>query len=304
MIGGSSRVLAQFILLALTWGASFLFIKVGLEGLSPAQVVLARLGGGALTLAVLCAATRAPLPRSLSVWAHAGVVGVLLCVLPFLLFAMAEQHITSGLAAIYNASTPLMTMLIATVALPEDRPSGWRVVGLVCGLAGVIVVLSPWQGFLAGSGAAQAACLLATASYGAAYVYLRRFLLPNQLPALVVAAMQVGTGALVMVVLSPAIVLQPMHLSGRVIASMALLGVFGTGLAYIWNVNVVTAWGATGASTVTYLTPLVGVVLGVVVLAEKLAWNQPLGGCLVVIGVALTRIRGPVQAESQATLPG
>jgi drug/metabolite transporter (DMT)-like permease len=285
----SPRVAAQFTLLAITWGASFLFIKIGLEGLSPAQVVLGRLSGGALALGAISALTRAALPRSPVVWAHATVVGLLLCVVPFLLFAWAEQHISSGLASIYNATTPLMTMLVAVLALPEERPTRWRLAGLLCGLLGVLVVLGPWHGVAAASGIAQAACLAATASYGIAFVYLRRFLAPRQLPALVVATLQVGIGALVMIALTPAIATEPVRLTARVVVSMAILGVLGTGLAYVWNTNVVSAWGATTASAVTYATPVVGVLLGILILGEHLSWNQPLGALLVIAGIVLTR---------------
>src|SRR5262245_37061851 len=123
-------VLVQYVLLALAWGASFLFIKIGLEGLSPGQVVLGRLVAGAATLALLCLMTRRALPSAPVVWAHLTVVAVLLCVAPFLLFAWAEQHISSGLASIYNATTPLMTMVVALALLPQERLSRDRILGL------------------------------------------------------------------------------------------------------------------------------------------------------------------------------
>lgn len=114
-------VLAQYVALALAGGASFLFIKIGLEGLSPAQVVLGRLLAGAVALGAVTAWTRHRLPREAVVWAHLAVVAVLLCVVPFLLFAWAEVQISSGLASIYNATTPLMTALVAVAALPAER---------------------------------------------------------------------------------------------------------------------------------------------------------------------------------------
>ncbi len=284
-------VLIQFILLAMTWGSSFLLIKIGLAGLAPTQVVLARLAGGAVTLVVLMVISGTRIPPIGAIWAHLGVVAVTLCVLPFLLFAWAEQHISSGLASIYNATTPLMTMLVAAIVLPEERPTSRRLAGLLVGLIGVLVVLGAWHGITGGSGAAQAACLLATASYGAAFVYLRRFLAHRAIPALSVATVQVCIGAAVMLALAPFVAAQPVHLTARVVVSVLLLGVLGTGLAYVWNTNVVTLWGATTASTVTYLTPVIGVSLGVLVLAEPITWNQPVGAALVIAGVALTRAR-------------
>lgn len=243
-----AKVLTQFVLLACAWGASFLFIKVGLEGLSPTQVVLGRLVTGTAALAVIAAATRQPLRRSPAVWAHLAVVAVLLCVVPFLLFAWAEQHVDSGLASIYNATTPLMTTLVALVALPGERPSR---VGLVAGFTGVVVVLAPWQG-VAGTITAQAACLVATFCYGLAFVYLRRFISPLGLPTVAVTTVQVSIGAVLMLLAAPFVATTPVHLTWPVVLSVTALGVVGTGLAYVWNTNVVAGWGATKASTVTY----------------------------------------------------
>jgi drug/metabolite transporter (DMT)-like permease len=297
----SGSVVVQFLALASAWGAGFLFMKVGLEGLSPAQVVLVRLVAGAVVLGVIAAVRRERPPRELVVWAHLAVVAVLLCVAPFLLFAWAMQHVSSGLASIYNATTPLMTMLVALVALPQERPTRSRLAGLLTGFAGVLVVLAPWRGLGGGAGLAQAACLLATASYGIAFVYLRRFVAPRRLPVVTVASVQVGIAAVIMLALTPVIALDRTQMTPRVVASVLALGVFGSGLAYVWNTNVIAAWGATNASTVTYLIPVVSVALGVFVLAERVTWNEPIGAALVAAGFAISQNR--VRRKRSAALP-
>ena len=284
-------VLLQFLLLALTWGASFLFVAIALEGLSPAQVVLGRLVTGAVALALICLIGRHRLPPFGKVWVHLFVVSLLLCVIPFLLFAWAQQDISSGLASIYNATTPLMTMLISLIALREERPTRNRTVGIAVGFLGVVVVLGPWSGLGGGTALAQLACLGATASYGAAFVYLRRYVSPRGLAAIPVATVQVGLGAVVMLALAPAIAIAPVSLSLPVVLAVLALGALGTGLAYVWNTNIVGAWGATNASTVTYLTPVVGVALGVIVLAEQISWNEPVGAAIVILGIAITQGR-------------
>ena len=283
----------QFTALALAWGSSFLFIKEGLAGLSPAQVTAARLTIGALTLAVTAAVLRAPLIRDRRAVAHIAVVAVLLCVLPFTLFAWAEQRIDSAVASIINSTTPLMTVAVTLVALRSERPSRNQLRGLMIGFAGVLVVLAPWQLGASGSIAGQLACLAATASYGVAFVHLRRFVTPLGLPAPSVALYQVAIGA---VLIDGWILLGDRHqavASPRVVAAMVALGVFGTGLAYLWNTNIVAAWGAAAGSSVTYLTPVVGVLLGVTVLGERLTWNQPVGGLVVIAGIVLSRVPAP-----------
>jgi drug/metabolite transporter (DMT)-like permease len=282
-----SLVLAQFGVLATVWGASFLFIKVGLRGLSPTQVSSARVWFGALTLVAISAVRRRPLPRQSVAYAHLFVVGLLLCVLPFTLFAYGETRISSGLASIINATTPLLTMVVASVFLPAERPTAARLVGLGLGFAGVLVVFAPWRGVGTGSLLGELACLGATTCYGCAFVYLRRFVLPLRLDPVTVALIQVGLAGVVLLVAAPFVSSDPIHVTWAVLGAMLALGVLGTGLAYVMNTNVVAGLGATAASTVTYLTPVVGVVLGVVVLGERISWNEPVGGLVVILGVAL-----------------
>jgi len=292
----------MFVALAVTWGASFLFIKIGLEGLTPEQVVWGRLMLGAAALVTVSAITRTPLPRDLGVWGHLLVMALLLCVLPFSLFAWAEQHVSSGIASILNATTPLMTVIVGLVVLPQERLTRDRVAGLLVGFAGVLVVLGVWNLSTGGELGGQLACLGATACYGVGFVYLRRFVAGRNLPALTTATVQVLLGAVVMLVATPFIAAPAPVLTGRVVGAMALLGLAGTGLAYVWNTAIVTRWGATNASTVTYLTPLVGVVLGVLVLDEHATWNQPVGALLVIAGIVVAqgRLHGRVRLLRRA----
>lgn len=301
----------MFVALAATWGSSFLLIKIGLEGLTPEQVVWGRLVVGAAALLAVSAATRTSLPRDPRLWGHLVVVALLLCVVPFSLFAWAEQHVSSGMASVLNATTPLMTMLVGLVALSQERLSRERLTGLLLGFAGVLVVVGIWDRSAGGELVGQLGCLGATASYGVGFVYLRRFVSGRQLPALSVATPQVLLGALIMVVATP-IVMEPAPvLTPRIVGAIALLGVAGTGLAYVWNTAIVQRWGATNAATVTYLTPLVGVLLGVVVLGEDATWNQPVGALVVVAGVVISqgRVRPPrrlieaTDQESAAAAP-
>lgn len=112
--------------------------------------------------------------------------------------------------------------------------------------------------------------------------------------------LNIGIAAVIMLLLTPLIALTPVTLDVWIVLSLVLLGCLGTGVAYIWNQNVLRAWGPTRASTVTYITPVVGVVLGVVILGEHLSWNEPVGAAVVFVGILLAqdrlRLRGPARA--------
>ncbi len=221
--------------------------------------------------------------------------------IPYSLFAWAEQHVTSGVASIYNATTPIMTALLATLAFRVERLGRRQLAGIALGIVGVVVIIGPWRlapdAEASASGqpllelAGQLACLGAALCYGITFGYLRRFLTHRGIPGVVTAFMQIGMGAAAMVLTTPFLATGPVSLDLPVVLSLVVLGVVGTGLAYLWNMNVLLAWGPTATSTVTYITPVVGVALGILVLGETLHWNEPAGAVLVLLGVLLSQGR-------------
>jgi len=290
--------LAPYLLLTLVWGASFLFIEVGLEVLSPGQVALARVLLGAVALVAVLAISRTGLPTTWELWKHLAVVGLTFNAIPFVLFAWAQTHISSILAGIWNATTPLWTVVMGLAIFHAVRPTRRVVGGLVLGFLGVVVVLGPWtlldpqldSGFVVGT----VACLTATAGYGFAATYTGKYLTghsvrsPAQYPA---AQLLVATGALALVVVPQGD--PPVSLPPNVVLAMTALGVLGTGLAYVLLYRVVALAGAVTATTVTYLIPVVSTTLGIVVLGETLTWNEPAGAVLVLAGAWLTRPPAP-----------
>lgn len=294
----------QFLGMGLVWGSSFLFMKVALTGVSFGQVAWTRLELGALTLGVVMLVGRYRLPREGVVWVHFLVIGVVNCVVPYLLFAWAEQYVSSSIASIYNATTPIMTALLATLAFRVERLVGSQVLGIGIGVLGVVVIIGPWRyTSITGDLRGQLACLGATACYGFALGYMRKFLSHRDITGSVFAFMSIGISAAVMLLLTPVVALHPVRLDVWIAGSLVLLGALGTGFAYIWNVNVLRAWGPTSTSTVTYITPVVGVLLGVLLLGESLSWNQPVGAVLVLLGILFTqrRLRLPPRRSSVVT---
>src|SRR4051794_21730088 len=137
----------QLLLVALIWGASFMFIKVELDaGLAPVHIAFLRCALGAPALLLILAVTRDRLPRDRSLWRHLLVLGALMNAAPFALFAYGETEVSSLLAGIFNALTPLMTLLFSIGLLPDEPPTAEKVAGLGLGFLGVLVVLAPWQG--------------------------------------------------------------------------------------------------------------------------------------------------------------
>jgi drug/metabolite transporter (DMT)-like permease len=288
---------AKYLMLALIWGSSFLLMKVGLRTLAPLQISGLRIFAGTATLLALLAATGGRLPREPRVWGHLVVSGIFLSVLPFSLFALGEERVSSALAGIGNATTPLAAVFFALVLLPSDRLSPRKLAAVVIGFVGVVVIMQPWESAgrpdLWGFGMT----LVAGACYGFGWTYNRRFLAHADLGGLSMPTALLTVGSVLMVwwLAHRSTVAAPWALhadpaGGSWVAPLVavlVLGVVGTGLAYMLQFDVVRGAGATVSTTVTYLIPVVSVVLGVVVLGERLAWPQLLGAAIVLLSAVV-----------------
>ncbi|MFJ9691285.1 DMT family transporter [Kitasatospora sp. NPDC101183] len=294
---GVRRWLPAFVALSAIWGASFALIKVAVDaGVPPVWVALWRCLAGALTLWAVLVARGEPVPRDRALWGHSAVVAVLLNTVPFTLFSYGETRISSVLAGVMNATTPLFTVLFAVLTVPEERrPGARRVVGLALGFAGVLTVLGVWHGLGSGAAAGGAACLAAACCYGAGFAYMRRFLAGRAESVTTLSALQIGCAAAQLALVAPLAAGAPHWPGGGAAAALLVLGAMGTGVAYLLNLGVVRAAGTTVASAVTYVTPLWSTLLGAALLSEPVGWNALAGGALVIAAVSLTRPR-PVPA--------
>jgi drug/metabolite transporter (DMT)-like permease len=292
----SASTLVAYVALALTWGSSFLLMKVALNEFSPSQVAVGRILVGAVTLTTLMIATRRTWPRERWLWGHMAVVSVFLCVIPFLLFAWAETYLPSGVGAILNSTTPIWTAVAMTILVRGTRLRRGQILGIVLGAGGVLMIMGVWQVVTApaflGSLPAQAACLGATASYGLAFAWMTRFVNGRHVyDSITIASVQLANAAAVSLTLAPLIATTRIVVEPVPTLALLTLGVLGTGVAYVWNTRVIIAWGSLAASTVTYLIPLVGVVLGILILRERLSWHEPLGALVVIVSVMLVQKR-------------
>lgn len=289
---GVSGVAIAYIALALVWGSSFFFIKIGLTGLSAGQVAFARIALGALTLVAIMVATRRKWPKDRRVWLHMIAIGAAMCALPFTLYAWAETVVPSTVASIVNAATPIMTLLLTPLLLRTEKLSRTQTLGLFIGIVGVVVLVGPWR-LIVSNGSVSIpgilACLGATACYGFGALYMRRFLAGVKYDSITVAAMQMVMATALMLLVAPFIAISPITTSVPVVLSMLALGVLGSGIAYIWYTTIIREWGPARASTVTYLTPVVGVTFGALFLGEGVHWNEPLGGLVVILGIVASQ---------------
>lgn len=277
--------------LALLWGANFLWIALALRGFTPVQLTFGRMILGAAVLLPIVVLRRERLPRDVRTWAHLAVAGLVANSAPYLLFALAETRISSGAAGTLNATTPLWTLAFAVALGQERRPAPGQVAGFLLGFVGCLVMFSPWQGggldVLGG-----AYCLAAALSYAISFVYMRRYLTPRNLSPLTLSASQLlaATAWITFALLfDPASdTSAPGFLPWT---ALLILGLFGTGIAYVINYTLIRSEGASSASVVIYLVPVVALTLGTTVAAEPLSASLVAGAALVLIGVVLSQNR-------------
>jgi len=283
--------LPAYIALGLVWGCSFIFIKLGLEFLTPFGVAFGRCALGAITLLIVVKFKKIKLPSDKQIWFKLWVVAMLLNVIPGILFAYAEVHVTSVLAGIINAATPLATLVVMLIAFREEKLKVEQIQGLIVGGIGVLVVLGIWQGIGDNQLNGVIALLIAVTCYGISFPYSKRNIIPLGLKPESAAATQLVTAS---------ITLLPLYLFDGIsndyyrvnnVLAMVALGVLGSGFAYIWNFSIIQAAGSSIASTVTYLTPVVAVFVGWLFLGEKIAWHEPAGALLVILGAAISQGR-------------
>lgn len=281
----------KFLFLGTIWGSSFLFVSFGLDVLTPTGIGFWRSAIGAITLLIVLLVLRIKFVRGWKTWFKLWIAGLFMSAIPAVLFGFAQQNVTSALAAIVNASTPIFTVLAILIAFRAEKPKATVLVGLGVGLIGVFIVLGIWRGFGENDPLAIAALILAVTCYGIGTPFLRKYVEPLNLRPEAAVFGQVSTSALTLLpfYLSGAIFTGPLNFNS--VASMLTLGIFGTGLAYVLYYRLLAQVGSAIGSAVTYMSPIVGVILGLLVLGEQITWNEPVGALIVLFGAAVAQGR-------------
>lgn len=272
--------------LAALWGPSFLFIKVAVQEIPPFSLVLGRVSIGAAFLVVALLIQRRRLPNDRQLWRHFAVMAMLHNALPWILLSWGEQHIDSALASILNGTTPLFTIILAHFWVKDDRMTASKLLGVLIGFLGLFLLILP--SLAAGIQSTTwglIAVALAAALYGIAIIYSRLHL--RGLAPLVAPTSQLLLATLYMFPLS-LVIDRPWtlpDLSAAALSSLVALGILGTGLAFILYYRLIETADSTYVSMVTYLIPVFGVILGVVVLDEQLNRFTIAGFVFILLGV-------------------
>ncbi len=275
--------------LSLLWGGSFFFIEILVKHLPPLTIVTARVGLATMALWAIVFALKIPLPKTRQHWTALCVVGFLNNALPFCLIVWGQTHISSGLASIFNATTPFFTVLVAGTLLADEGFTKRKMLGLLVGLIGTVVLIGPEAlNGLTGSMLGQLAVMGAALSYAFAAVYSRRFKAWGLSP-LTVATGQVSMATLMLLPLMIYIDQPWTDLSLPIEAIGAILGlaIFSTVIAYILYFRLIASAGATNAALVTFLIPISAILLGVTILGETFTGLQAAGMGLIGLGLLI-----------------
>lgn len=286
-----------FILLGAIWSSSFMWIKIALQEIGPITLVAFRVLFGLLFGVVVIYLQRIRWPRTFKEWIPLLVLGFGNIAIPFFLISWGEQSIDSAVASILNATTPLFTILIAHYLLHDDKMTAPKVLGLLMGFAGVVILMSKDIGASLGSLLGQFAIVLASAFYAGGAVYARRT--TQGMPGIMRSAGPLFPATVVMwaaMFLAESPVKIPQL--GSTWIALLFLGVLGSGFAFVLSYYLLHEIGPTRTSMVTYLFPLGGVILGVVFLNEDLSWQLVLGAVLIVLSLIVANMQSQKQEQS------
>ena len=279
-----------FILLGAIWSSSFMWIKIAVEEIGPITLVAFRVLFGLIFGFAVILVTRQKLSRDLREWLPLLLLGITNVAIPFFLISWGEQVIDSAVAAILDATVPLFAIVIAHLALHDDKITLPKILGLLMGFAGVVVLMSKDLGGSTGSILGQAAVVLASVFYAGSSVYARK---STEAASGIMRSVGPLISSTVVMLLAVPLAESPFRLPQLPITWIALiwLGVFGSGVAFIMVYYLIHAIGPTRTTMVTYLFPLGGVLLGVGFLGEQLTWQLVAGAVLIVASLAVANLQ-------------
>lgn len=285
-----------FWLVGIIWGSSFLLIRIAVKELRPIEIVFIRTAIAAIGLNAVIALRGVPFPRDWRTLRAIIIIGLGNVVAPFLLITWGEQYVPSSLAAVLQSTAALFTLVIAHFAFVDERMNRQKIIGLLVGFIGVIVLFSPEltpEKLATGNIVGGLAVVVASLFY-ATFTSFSRKIIQGKVEPIVMAG---GTMAVAALATAPLAFFSEsgfttlISLDGGIIGAAVLLGVLNTFIAYLFYYSVVRELGAARASMVTYIVPPVGLALGALFLQEEVGVFLLLGTALIFSGIAIVNVK-------------
>ncbi|HHN8372509.1 TPA: DMT family transporter [Morganella morganii] len=299
----NSKTAAAFAFLGIIWGTNFIFMRQASEWISPVQIVFLRVLCGFVPIAVMAWMQKAVRREHLKYTGHFLVMALLATVIYYWAFASGTSLLLSGVSGVLSGAIPLFSFIVAAIFLRQEKITVMRLCGLMLGFAGVILIAKPWQ--ISGESISLAGVgymILGSLSVGISFVYAKKFLADKQIAPLALTTYQIGLALLILACITPFTGITAIAQDST--ASLGLiigLGLLGTGVAYLTYYYLILNLGAVVASSVTYIPPVVALLVGFLAANEQLGVTEILSMVLIMSGVFLLQrpSRRP-EAEKEA----
>lgn len=299
----NSKTAAAFAFLGIIWGTNFIFMRQASEWISPVQIVFLRVLCGFVPIAVMAWMQKAVRREHLKYTGHFLVMALLATVIYYWAFASGTSLLLSGVSGVLSGAIPLFSFIVAAIFLRQEKITVMRLCGLMLGFAGVILIAKPWQ--VSGESISLAGVgymILGSLSVGISFVYAKKFLADKQIAPLALTTYQIGLALLILACITPFTGITAIAQDST--ASLGLiigLGLLGTGVAYLTYYYLILNLGAVVASSVTYIPPVVALIVGFLAANEQLGVTEILSMVLIMSGVFLLQrpSRRP-EAEKEA----
>lgn len=289
----TKAALFAWIALGTIWGSNFIFMKWAVDYITPLQVVLARVVLGFLPVFAYAVIRRQLKVDHLKYFGHFAVMACLAAAIYYYGFARGTALLPSGLAGAVSGAIPIFSMLAAVVLMSEEKFDRSRVLGLLIGLLGVLTIARPFEANSASASMEGVIFMvIGSLSLGISFVYARRFITPLNLPAAALTTYQLGVASLLLVLVTPVRGMAAVFADSTATIGLVVgLGLLGTGIAYILYYFIIDKLGAVGASSVTYLPPVVALLIGALFVGEPIALLDYVAAGMILAGVFLLNRR-------------
>lgn len=283
------KALLEITLLAALFAPSFLFIKIAVQELSPITFIAIRVGLAGLLLYFILKLRGVSIPKNYELWKHCFILGIFVNGPPFVCFSYALTHISTSLSALINGLTPVLTVFLANIFLNDERLTLQRIVAVILGLSGFLILFVPTliKNAISYDTLGILLCFIGAAMYAVGAVYARKFL-PKSAP-LVAPTLQLLT-SLIYLVPFALIFENPLEIKEASLNTWAAVfgvSVIGTMLAFIMYHRIVNQYGATIVAMSTFMLPIFGTLLGVIFLKETITMNFLLAATMILSGVGV-----------------